>query len=272
MALIAQFGPRFERVEMNFYDNQSDHMEVDDFYGLENTMDVDEDWNSSLQFTQGPSVFESIAPTQVLFAEREPDQHVILDGLNLLRHAHHERFSTLSDVEAAVSTLSEAIKCLHDRYPFLRIHLVLKGFGIRGMYHEEVFKAIIVCLASNLDSLASQTRLSIYYLLDEQDKECDDRLCVFLAQELNGIVVSNDKFRSLDTHYAVPMNFWSLDLSMEDLMDWGSVEDRYSFYGSQVPDPTFETLNTVSLFHIPEYIPRMEFQWNNDLMQLEEVF
>ena len=181
----------------------------------DNRMDVE------VQEINNPAVTVISSTTTVKNAmcikDLKPDfkQDFLIDGMNVIRAGTDGPIESILQLNSQVTNiLVPLIHKLGDS----NIHIVFKGFSINNLPPSEIYKLITASLQLHLNQ---NRRIHLYYVSQkENDKERDDRLLFLLKMRVlpNANLVSNDNFRSMDSHWDTPVKFHHCQIDLIDCM------------------------------------------------------
>ena len=183
-------------------------------------------FNNVSTTTVSKRVVVNNASTLAFPLKQSEKQCFLIDGMNVLKHETDGRyFNDLHDLDYHIKAkLVPLLILLGDS----DIHLILKSFRIGYLSSEDVFRYIITLLQANLKK---EIKMTLYFLRPdvvdgEIDNEIDDRFLWLLKFRLykEGIIISNDKFRSLGKHYDRAVKYYEYQINLNDPMQ---IEMKY---------------------------------------------
>jgi len=143
---------------------------------------------------------------------------VIVDFLNMVRKEISGRpdakFTTVDDF---IDTIMKVARQVHSFGNFQKIYLVTKSFKFsEEITYNNVPLIIIWSFCKAVPEWREKLFLVLVNGINDKDREADDRALFILYNEIlksttmNVFIISNDKFRSLDTHFLrkVILNFY----------------------------------------------------------------
>jgi hypothetical protein len=148
--------------------------------------------------------------------KKQKYQTYILDGLNNLRENMKYQFEDSYQLQDQTKKMADLMKRLagRNRATFL---IVLKSFSIGTLNNCDVLNVIFYSILTYLPKRV-QENIKIEFKVIDGLGECDDRLVLILQHQLaskgiKAIVVSNDRYRSFETHYKGEVYFRSYELN-----------------------------------------------------------
>lgn len=202
-------------------------------------MDVDQesyydmmeiDYEEEIEVVSNPQVtlvsqsFISNASNVTHPITKQERQKFIIDGLNvLLYRSNGKKINNLTQLEEQVNnTLVPLLRCLasnkKDELP--EVHLVMKGFKLQAENFNtlETCTLIMTCIQANLQMYLP---ITLYITTGtSEDSERDDRFCHILQMRYvkGGIIISNDKYRSLMEHCYDSVSYLKCNICFSDPM------------------------------------------------------
>lgn len=145
-------------------------------------------------------------------------QNVYIDVLNVLLHGGGVHFNTPQDLAIALNKKLFSLIRFCGR---ARVNLVMKEFAI-GRYKASSLIAMLL-ISNNIHNA------TIYIAEDDSnDSERDDRILIALAESNNGVIISNDKFRSIGAHFNRSLNY--MYVPIEELLGFWNGQHDDSLY------------------------------------------
>lgn len=147
--------------------------------------------------------------------QKDKKQIFIIDFFNVLMHGYHQSIHDVDDLEERImKNIVPLIKLLNHA----ELHFVMKGFTIREYDAEMIFKIVFGFI-----NIHCHLNTNIYVYMAEKDinKERDDLLCLLLQMRHypEAIIISNDKFRSLNSHFMNDVYYKKYVFELCDLME-----------------------------------------------------
>lgn len=145
------------------------------------------------------------------------DSVAIIDFLNLTRkYISDRKDAKFSSVNDFIEKIIETVKHIRTFGNFKKIYLITKSFRFDDeISYYDVVRIIMWSVCKAVPEWFNKFCLVLVNGINDKDKEADDRALFIMFNEIlktkmNPIIISNDNFESLRSHYLrqVTLNFY----------------------------------------------------------------